>query len=55
METNCIECLIGTLISFYLSNVKSLKKYNITAITYISRTICIIFSKGRSIKFHSPQ
>ena len=36
METNCIGYLIGTLISFYLSSIKSLEKYNITAITYIS-------------------
>ena len=43
METNYIGCLIGILISFYLSSIESLEERDITAITCIGWTIYILF------------
>ena len=46
METNYMGCVTCILISFYLSNIESLKKRHTTLITCIGWTIYILFFKG---------
>lgn len=54
METNYTGCLIGILIIFYLSTIKSLEDPDITIITSINWIIYILFSKV-GIKWHLLQ
>lgn len=53
METNYIGCFLGICISFYLSNMQSLEKRDITVITFVGWIIYILFAKGGAFQWHS--
>lgn len=46
METNYLGCLIGLIISLYLSTIESLDERDATVITYVGWAIYILFAKG---------